>query len=364
MVKRIFELYASGEHSLITLRKAVLNELGLRLSRSYFEKILKNRFYLGYFIWQAVEYKGTHEPLISGHLFDRVQEVFTERNKPKHRKHAFAFAGLLRCAHDGCTVTAELQKGKYVYYRCSHGRGKCSLPYMREQEVSDRLGDLLKGIYVPETIAQTIVDSLQSDSARAETERQTRMAATQQRIAALHGRMDQMYEDKLDGKIDDEFWTRKTNECREQERRLESEMSSLKAQVAAQSVLTVKKIFELANRAHFLYFTRNQAERGQLLKSVLLNCDTDGVSLWPVYRKPFDLIFERAKNQEWSGREDLNLRPPGPETKKISQGVDFSIHVSGASTVQTHVIPARRSHSFSYGCPRTGAPNQGNNSVV
>ena len=125
--------------------------------------------------------------------------------------------------------------------------------------------------------------------------------------------MDQMYEDKLDGKINDEFWTRKMNEWREQERRLGSEFSSLKLQVTADNVLTVKKIFELANKAHFLYLTRNQAERGQLLKSVLLNCDTDGVSLWPVYRKPFDLIFERAKNQEWSGREDLNLRPPGPE---------------------------------------------------
>jgi len=212
VVKRIFELYASGQHSLVTLRGTVLNELGLRLSRSYFETILKNRFYLGYFVWQGVEYKGTHEPLISGDLFNRVHDVFAERNKPKHRKHAFAFAGLLRCAHDGCTVTAELQKGKYVYYRCSHGRGKCSLPYMREQEVSDRMCELLKGIYVPETIAQTIVDSLQSDSTRAEAERQKRIAATQQRIAALRARMDQMYEDKLDGKIDDEFWTRKMNE--------------------------------------------------------------------------------------------------------------------------------------------------------
>jgi hypothetical protein len=152
MVKRIFELYASGEHSLITLRRTVLNELGLRLSRSYFDKILKNHFYLGYFLWQGVEYKGTHEPLVSGDLFNRVQDVFAGRNKPKHRKHAFAFAGLLKCAHDGCTVTAELQKSKYVYYRCSHGRGKCSLPYMREQEVSDRMGELLKDIYVPETL--------------------------------------------------------------------------------------------------------------------------------------------------------------------------------------------------------------------
>jgi hypothetical protein len=49
MVQRIFELYASGDQSLVTLRSTVLHELGLRLSRSYYEKILKNRFYRGYF---------------------------------------------------------------------------------------------------------------------------------------------------------------------------------------------------------------------------------------------------------------------------------------------------------------------------
>jgi hypothetical protein len=95
------------------------------------------------------------------------------------------------------------------------------------------------------------------------------------------------------------FGTRKMNEWQEQERELESELSSLKVLVTTESVLTVNRIFELANSAHFLYFTRNQADRGQLLKSVLLNCGTDGVSLWPVYRKPFDVIFERAKKQEW-----------------------------------------------------------------
>jgi len=67
--------------------------------------------------------------MISHDLFERVQEVFAGRHKQEHRKHDFAFAGLLHCAHDGCTVTAELQKAKYVYYRCSGGRGKCSLLY-------------------------------------------------------------------------------------------------------------------------------------------------------------------------------------------------------------------------------------------
>ena len=194
--------------------------------------------------------------------------MFARRNKPKHRKHVFAFAGLLKCAHDGCTVTAELQKGKYVYYRCSHGRGKCSLPYMREQEVSDRMGELLKDICVPQMIAQRIVNALQSDSAHAEAERQKRIAVTQQRIAVLRSRVDQLYEDKLDGKIGDEFWTRKMNEWREQERSLESELSGLEVQITAENVLTVKRVFELANKAHFL--VSRQINPRTLLRSATL----------------------------------------------------------------------------------------------
>jgi site-specific DNA recombinase len=313
VVKRIFELYASGAYSLATLRKTVLNELGTKLSRAYFETILKSRFYLGYFVWQGVEYKGHHPPLVSADLFARAQNAFTRRNKPKYRKHDFAFASFMTCAHDGCTVTSELHKGKYIYYRCSQGRGKCSLPYMREQDVSERLGELLKGIYVPETIAESVVESLQADGEQAESARQQRVTGIEQRLAALRGRMDQMYEDKLDGKIDAEFWTRKMNEWRELERTLEGELSRLSIHVTSESVLTVKRIFELANRAYSLYLERNTAERGQLLKSVLLNCSTDGVTLCPTYRTPFDLIFKRAKTEDWSGREDLNLRPPGPE---------------------------------------------------
>jgi len=264
IVKTIFEWYGSGDYSLTTLRKAVIRDLGIRLSRSYLEKLLKNRFYIGYFVWQGIEYKGTHTPLISGELFAKVQGVFSGRNKPKYRKHDFAFAGLLTCAFDGCTVTTELQKGKYIYYRCSHGRGKCSLPYMREQDVSKRLGTVLKDIHVPEAVAQNIAESLQTDNERAESERQRRMVRIQQQLAGLRGRMDQMYEDKLNGKIDDGFWTRKMNEWRGLERTLESQHSAMSATLTKENVLSVKRIFELANRAYFLSLARNTAERGQL----------------------------------------------------------------------------------------------------
>jgi uncharacterized protein YheU (UPF0270 family) len=125
--------------------------------------------------------------------------------------------------------------------------------------------------------------------------------------------VDQLYEDKLDGKIAEDFWKRKQTEYSDQERSLETAVSRLNRPITPERVLTVARTFELAEKAHSLYLTRNHAERGQLLKTVLLNCATDGASLWPTYRKPFDRIFHRAKNEEWSGRVDLNHRPPGPE---------------------------------------------------
>ena len=220
---------------------------------------------------------------------------------------------MLTCSHDGCTVTTEFHKNKYVYYRCSQGRGKCDLPYMPEQEVSNRLADVFKNIYVPDEVVRKIVASMQSDQDRVETERLQQSNAVNQRLATLRTRMDQMYEDKLDGKIEEEFWSRKMNDWRAQERDLQAALDRLAEPVTPARVLDAQRILELANKAYFLYLTRNHAERGQLLKDVLLNCATDGVTLTPTYRKPFNMIFERAKREEWSGRADLNRRPPAPK---------------------------------------------------
>jgi hypothetical protein len=65
---------------------------------------------------------------------------------------------------------------------------------------------------------------------------------------------------------------------------------------------------ELANKAYSLYLARNPQEQAQLLRMVLLNCAIDGTTVQPTYRKPFDLIFERARNQEWSTITDLQAR--------------------------------------------------------
>jgi hypothetical protein len=69
------------------------------------------------------------------------------------------------------------------------------------------------------------------------------------------------------------------------------------------------RILELANKAHSLYVTQTPQEKAKMLRMVLSNCAVDAVSVYPTYRKPFDMIFERAKTGEWWAWVDLNHQP-------------------------------------------------------
>lgn len=49
IAKRIFELYASGSHSLASVRKTIQDEFGKVFHNGYLVRILKNPFYIGNF---------------------------------------------------------------------------------------------------------------------------------------------------------------------------------------------------------------------------------------------------------------------------------------------------------------------------
>jgi hypothetical protein len=185
------------------------------------------------------------------------------------------------------------------------------LPRFREEQISEKLGEILKNIQIPDYVVAHIQQSLERDQLRMRNVAATERARLEQQLDAVRRRMDQAYTDKLDGKISEEFWQRKMIEWQADEQRIEAAVTGLK-ESGSDRLLNVKRILELSNKAYFLYLTRKPAEQADLLRKVLLNCSIDAVSVMPTYRKPFDMIFQRAKNNEWSGRPDLNLRPLVP----------------------------------------------------
>lgn len=264
--------------------------------------MLKNPFYLGQFYWEDTLYKGTQEPLIDRSLFEQAQAVFAGHNRPKYRKNDFPFGGILTCAHDGCTVTAEMKKGKYTYYHCTGFRGKCGLPYFREEELGNRLGQVLKDIHIPDAVLKKLVEALNSDSGKCEQARDEQRDRLKERLADVQRRIDQAYTDKLDGKIPEDFWERKSAEWRKEEVEIAHAIQCYDGHSKQHHVMDAIRTLELANRAYLLYVQQPPAEKAKLLKTVLSNCGIDRLNLYPTYRKPFDLIFKRAEAKEWYAR--------------------------------------------------------------
>jgi site-specific DNA recombinase len=192
-VKRMFELYATGAHTLSTLVKPIYVETGKRISRGYVHRILKNRFYVGIFTWIGETYSGKHPLFLEPDLFEQVQMVLSGHNRPKYSKREIAFRGLMSCAYDGCMVTGELKKEKYVYYRCTGRRGKCDLPRFREEDLAERLSEPLKGLRVPEEVVSQIVETLRKDQQQSVGKKNAERSRLQARLTTIRKRMDDAY---------------------------------------------------------------------------------------------------------------------------------------------------------------------------
>ncbi len=170
LIKKSFELYASGRYSLALLRNTI-NGLGLvgrrsqTLSVSNYQYILKNPFYCGLIRYSGEIYEGRHEPIISKKLFDEVQAVMSRKSKPNKKvAKYFVFRGLIHCSECGCLITAEIQKG-HTYYRCTKRKTACSQKYVREETLRDLFKKEIQKVSLPSDWAATMIAELENERA-------------------------------------------------------------------------------------------------------------------------------------------------------------------------------------------------------
>lgn len=135
IVRFAFEELAKGVKDIESIRRMV-NQKGLKVSRSAFWYLVRNPVYCGkIFIpaWKDEEahyVKATHEPLIPESLFEEVQDVLhgRKRNIPvkNTKREELPLRGYLLCQRCGRPLTGSASHGnggKYYYYHCQASLG-------------------------------------------------------------------------------------------------------------------------------------------------------------------------------------------------------------------------------------------------
>jgi len=303
-VVQMFELAASGQYSYKQIRQQIVGE-GLthqspkmKLSLSHTKRMVTNPFYSGSFLWNGVLYKGKHTPLISTTLFERAQLAMGTRHRSKRQKHTFAFSGLLVCGQCGCLVTAEIKKGRYVYYHCTKSRTACDEIYYREEDLAPRFDAVVKGINIGPEIRDWLIQALKESHQDETAFHQAEVNRLHEALRKIKARIDQMYLDKLDGKITERFWLEKSREW-------ETEQNQIVEQLRSHQVADRRyyddgiKLLELASRAYELYAKQPVEQKNRLLRVLLSNCTLQDGTLRPTYKKPFDILARGIERGVW-----------------------------------------------------------------
>ena len=298
LVKRAFEIYSQGKVSLSKLAVQLYAE-GFtykiskpKMQKSQLEHILKNHFYYGMLPFNGELYIGKHEPLISKELFDLTQEAFRKDNKPKYSlPKNFLFANMVRCSHCGCIMSGELKKGKYIYYSCTGGKGECDQKhvYIREEALEKQFIKALEGISLSaeqkEWLTNALIDSFKDEQLYTKE----RIDDLNEQKENLRKRIDNLYLDKLDGKISEAFWTIKHNEWT-------NDLTNINHRINAHDNSNINfiqhgsKILKFCTQVKKEYLEANNVEKKEILNTVLQNSILKGKELSYTYTSPYNLF--------------------------------------------------------------------------
>jgi site-specific DNA recombinase len=308
IVSKLFDWYATGHLSLKEAahkaREAglVYRKSGAKVPVSTVHSILRNRIYTGWFEWNGKMIQGRHVPLVSVELWERVQAVMDGRFAKRHRRmtHDFAFSGLIACLKCGCSVVGEIKKQRYVYYHCTGYADKCRgnpatcrRKYVREQVLEQQFTNLLGQLHFDDEVLSWVQEALHASHADKRREQEEAIARLRAEYDRLQRRLDAMYVDKLDGRVNAAFFDKMAAEWRAEQGRCQREID--RHQEADKSYMDEGvQILELARNAQRLFERQEPRQKRRLLNFVLSNCIWEDGEVVATFRQPFDLLAETA----------------------------------------------------------------------
>lgn len=221
-IKSAYEIYAMGNHSFQSLADKLAKEGFMHNNKPCSKKLIEkifgqySMFYRGQFDFVGKRYQGKHERLISDELYQAVMDVCNGANQSKGQKKEFLYRGLIKSSVCGRYLTAMKKRGahnsgEYTYYSCTDDclKGK---KYLKEEYIDEAIKKALELL----TLTKEQIKDF-----RAEIKEVLRLQRDydekaknqiEKKISTLENRLNKLYDDKIDGEINEDFYNKKKNE--------------------------------------------------------------------------------------------------------------------------------------------------------
>jgi len=328
-IQKIFELYATGSHTLEEIRQyckkqGIRNRVGKKesLTRSQIHQIINNPFYYGRMMIKGQLFDHRYSPLISKKMFDQCQAVLHGwKKKPfKWAGKEFIFRGLIKCATTDKVVTADTKRKTYTngktaewtYLRCGNPTNTEKVMWVKEEEVIKQVEQILKSIQIPREVLVEIKDYMREIQQSEELFLSRQLAEYQKEHTLIQNKVNSLVDLLLEKTIDKTDFDRKKSQLREQQIDIENFIAAHRHGDDGFKDALIS-IISILSEAYEVFRGSQIAQKRQLLNIVFANLTLKGANLCYDLRKPFELFINVPNIEEWrplidSLRTDLELR--------------------------------------------------------
>ena len=319
LIRKMFELYTTGNYSLKMLSEKMFEEGlrtggGYKLVKSRLANLLSDPFYYGGIRWNKKIYEGKQKPLVEKNTFNRVQQILKSKTTPRYRKHFPLFKGLIHCKECGGLITWEIQKDHW-YGHCNHYKDCNQTTWVRQEEIEkQKLPYLGKIVIKSKRLANWIKKALKESHSEEIDYHNKAVEETNRRYEQIQRRLNMLYDDKLDGKIDNNFYEQKFKQyTEEKEAVLEAKQQHGNAQTEYFEMGI--NILDLSQKAKKVYQKAEKEDRRNLLNIIFSNLYLDDGKIQASYSPAFEILadcvsssnkfFELAKNRSIKQKTSL-----------------------------------------------------------
>jgi hypothetical protein len=174
--------------------------------------------------------------------------------------------------------------------KCQGNPATCRRKYVREEALEQQFTSLLGQLHFDDEVLSWVQEALHSSHADKRREQEEAIARLRAEYDQLQRRLDAMYVDKLDGRVDAAFFDKMAAEWRVEQARCQREIDRLEADKSYKDEGV--RILELARNAQRLFERQEPRQKRRLLNFVLSNCTWENGEVITTFRQPFDLLAE------------------------------------------------------------------------
>lgn len=249
-----FNMYATGNYSCEDITeylnsKHVLPRKGGEVARTTIEKLLKNEFYIGVFMWGGVSYKGVHTPLLATELFSRVQSVMTSHRQgaSRMRVHSFLLKGFLVDSKDESKMIGDVHKKKNgttyrFYFSPKHKKGT----YIDSETLETQVEKIFDGIQISESYKNELVQKAKELAKKSQEGREEEKRSLTNRIAEIDNAIKELEDSRfVKHEINNETFMRVYGRYETDRNTLLSDLSKTNKDYS-RSIRVIERILELA----------------------------------------------------------------------------------------------------------------------